>query len=112
MPEMLACMDLFLFPSLYEGSPSALLEAMAAGVPLVASDIAPNVLAVPDEAKGYLAGPNDVERLAELASDLLRDEPQRARLGKIFRAHAQKHFSIESALAWLAETVTNDLEAC
>ncbi len=42
MPVFLNALDLFCFPSLWEGLPSALAEAMASGLPIIASDIAPN----------------------------------------------------------------------
>ena len=70
VPELLHAFDVFALPSLYEGLPLALLEAMAAGVPIVASavDSVPEVLAA-----GRLVRPRDVPGLADALRDALED---------------------------------------
>jgi len=52
-------MDVFVFPSVTEGQPNALIEAMLSGVPVVASDIAPIRGVIPDEQTGLLFPPGD-----------------------------------------------------
>lgn len=71
---VLKSLDLFYFPSTTEGQPNALLEAMLAGVPFVASDIAPHREALPEWGQQTLVPPCDVtsatNKLAEMLSDL------------------------------------------
>lgn len=74
-------MDIFAFPSLHEGSPCALLEAMACGLPVVAS----NVGGIPDmishEENGLLVSPANAVELTDQLLLLARDETLRKRLG-------------------------------
>ncbi|WP_146240722.1 glycosyltransferase [Mesonia algae] len=58
--EVLQCYDLFYFPSVTEGQPNALIEAMISGLPFVASNIAAIKESVPKEAYGQLVDPLDV----------------------------------------------------
>lgn len=70
IPKFLHTMDCYFFPSLTEGQPNALIEAMAAGLPVVASNIAPIKEATPDKIHPYLKAPNDVEGFADLIEQL------------------------------------------
>lgn len=63
VPKVLKSMDCFLFPSLTEGQPNALIEAMVAGVPIVASDIPSIKECVSSQFLGHLKKPLDVEGL-------------------------------------------------
>lgn len=74
--------DLFVFPSLYEGFPNALAEAMAVGLPVIASNCSGNVDLVRDPINGRLFPVGDVEKLATLMEELLNDPCQRKRLGE------------------------------
>jgi glycosyltransferase involved in cell wall biosynthesis len=65
MALVYACLDLFYFPSKTEGQPNALLEAMIAGLPFVASDIAAIREAVPEFAYERLLPPTDVDAAVE-----------------------------------------------
>lgn len=58
--ELLHCVDAFVFPSLQEGLPVALMEAMAAGLPVVASRIRGNTDLIEDGVNGYLVGCRDI----------------------------------------------------
>lgn len=81
--------DVFVFPSLSEGSSGAVLEAMAAGVPIVATRVgaAPDLLA--DGVDALLVEPADADALAAATLRLLRDEPLRLSLGKAARERAR-----------------------
>lgn len=61
IPELLKASDLFVFPSLQEGLPMALMEAMASGLPIVCSRIRGNVDLIEDGENGYLCDPGSDE---------------------------------------------------
>ncbi len=89
-------------PSRAEGVSVALLEALAAGCPTVASRIAPNeeVLAPPEgAAAGVLVEPGDAEALAEALQRLLRDQAARAALADAGRARVRAAYSLDAVAA-------------
>lgn len=73
VPELLAACDVFALPSLYEGSSLAVLEAMAAGIPIVSSAIGGTEELIEDGRSGLLAAPGDAEGLAAALRRLLGD---------------------------------------
>lgn len=83
--ELYACADIFVFPSLQEGLPVALMEAMAAGLPVVVSDIRGNVDLVTQKQGGYLCGTKDIHAFAEAISYLSSHVEERIRMGKVNR---------------------------
>ena len=86
---MFASSEVFLLPSLREGAPLALLEAMAYGLPAVASYVGgvPDILT--DGQEGYLYPPFELGRAAALILSLLEDEKLRRRMGNDARARAK-----------------------
>jgi glycosyltransferase involved in cell wall biosynthesis len=79
----------------HEGVPIAVIEAMAAGVPIVASDCGAVRDIVEDGKQGYLVPVGDVDRFADRLRLLAGDANLRARLGKAGRARAEDEFDIE-----------------
>lgn len=79
VPDLLAAADVFAFPSLWEGLGGSLLEAMALGLPIVASDLAPIREVVDDGYTGRLVPPGEAGTLAAAIADLL-DDPAAARM--------------------------------
>jgi rhamnosyl/mannosyltransferase len=73
--------DVFVLTSLWEGLPLAIIEAMAAGVPIVASRVDGVAEAVTDGVEGFLAAPKDVDAFADHIRTLLRDPGLRERMG-------------------------------
>lgn len=78
VPRLLACADLFVLPSLYEGMPLSLLEAMAAQIPIIATDIPGNNELIADAQTGALVPPNSPDALASAIQTAL-DNPQETR---------------------------------
>lgn len=63
--ELYACMDLFVLASFWEGLPTVILESMASGIPVLASDIPGNRLLIKDQITGWLTHPGHVQALAD-----------------------------------------------
>jgi glycosyltransferase involved in cell wall biosynthesis len=80
IPELLSVMDVFAFPSLLEGLGIAVLEAMAARIPVVASDIRPLSEIVRHGENGLLIEPKNVAALASAVTGLLTDHALAERL--------------------------------
>jgi glycosyltransferase involved in cell wall biosynthesis len=89
-----AC-DVFVLPSLFEGLPVSVLEAMAAGKPVVATAVVGTTEAVVDGVTGLLVAPRDPTALARAISRLLGDPPLSRRLGAAGRARVEQHFSAD-----------------
>lgn len=86
----------FAFPTLLEGMPNALQEALAHGLPTVASDVG-DVSRLLDEGRaGILIAPNDGDALAMALERLLRNPGEAQQLGERGRAHMANHYSIGS----------------
>jgi glycosyltransferase involved in cell wall biosynthesis len=90
----LAGMDLFLLPSLWEGLPLVLEEAMASGLPIVATRVDGIEEAVRDGREALLVLPGDVVGLKEAIGRLLDDEVLRSKLGKAARHRAVECFDV------------------
>ena len=89
-------MDIFFFPTLHlEGLSLALLEAMAAGIPIVARDIGGNRELVINGKTGYLFKEQTPEEVAEMIIKLLKDRKKREAMGRAARERIEKYFSEE-----------------
>jgi L-malate glycosyltransferase len=95
VPELLAEVTVSVLPSLSEGLSNAVLESMAAGVPVVATAVGGNPEAVEDGVTGLLVPPRDVGSLARAISTLLEDRELAARLGRAGRQRVEERFSDE-----------------
>lgn len=95
VPQILRALDLFWIGSGYEGQSNAVLEAMQAGLPVIASDIPGNRdLVVPNET-GYLVPVGDRAEFARKAHWLLNQNDERRRMGETGRRRIAEEFTIE-----------------
>jgi glycosyltransferase involved in cell wall biosynthesis len=97
VPALLAASDAFVLPSLFEGTPLALLEAMAAGKPVIASAIPGTDEIVVDGESGLLVRPGDSADLAATLERIVADPELRARLGAAAQRRAEAEFSAASS---------------
>jgi glycosyltransferase involved in cell wall biosynthesis len=93
VPRLLAALDVFVLPSFWEGNSIALLEAMAAAKPIIATRVGGNPEAITEGETGWLVPPNDAAALAEKILAVLGNE-HRARIGLNAREHWRANFSV------------------
>ncbi len=96
--DLLNAMDIFVLPTLMEGMSNTLLEALAVGLPVVATRVGGNPEVVADGVCGYLFPPQDVPGLVSQLRTLLRDPRLRTEFGRAARERALRHFSLEGML--------------
>ncbi len=103
VPALLAACDVFCLPSLYEGSSLAVLEAMAAGIPVVSSAIGGTEELIEDGRSGLLVAPGDPKALAAALRRLLGDADLRRELA----AQARERVDQGLTRPQMAEQVTS-----
>jgi glycosyltransferase involved in cell wall biosynthesis len=96
--DLLYEMDIFFLPSRWEGLPLSVLEAMACGLPVVASAVDGTTEAVLDSITGYLVPPDDLNGYVEKLSELICDEKKRKIMGKRGRERVKKDFSYQKMI--------------
>ena len=95
VPDLLNAMDIFVLPSYSEGVSLALLKAMAAGLPVIATAVGGLPEVVTDGDNGLLIPPRDAGALAGALERLLTDPALSQRLGATARVHVREHFSLD-----------------
>jgi glycosyltransferase involved in cell wall biosynthesis len=94
--ELLSLMEVFILPSLSEGLPLSLLEAQAAGKPVVASRVGGNPEVVENGKTGFLVPPSEPDMLAERIVQLLENPSAAIAMGERGRLRMRQIFSLEA----------------
>ena len=95
IPDLLALVDLVVHPSLTEGFSNAILEAMAAGKPVVATAVGGNPEAVVDGVTGLVVPPQDGRALAEAMLWLMGHHDEAVAYGRAGRERVVQHFDLQ-----------------
>ena len=93
---VLAVADIFILPSRWEGLPMALLEAMAVGLPVIATRVEGVEETITDGVDGLLVPPEDSDELALAIVSLLEDPELRKKIGAAARARVLQHYTTEA----------------
>lgn len=101
--------SIFLLPSLYEGSPNILVEALACGVPVVATRTSGIPELVEHGMNGYLVSPGDAKSMAEFSVRLLCDNSLRNAMAAQARARVIKHHNLEDCVRLTEEIFLNNV---
>lgn len=110
MPDLYRQADVFCLPSWYEAMPLSVLEAMATGLPVVATTVGDVPRLVHDGVHGRLVPPKDPAALAAALRDVLRDPPVAAAMGEAGRRTAEESFSLDRLVRDLQDLYTRTLE--
>ena len=110
IPQVLACCDIAVLPSRAEGLPNAVLEYLAAGLPVVASSVGGNVEILRDGATGLLVPPENSDALATALLRLLRDPQFARKLAEDGHHFVEENFSFERLVADTDRLYTELLE--
>lgn len=102
--------DVFLMPSHIENMPLVILEAMAAGVPIVATSVGQVHDMVKDNVNGFLIEPGDAKQLAERTTQLLLDDELRRKIGQQNLQTARSKYDIKESVLVLGSIFNSLLE--
>jgi glycosyltransferase involved in cell wall biosynthesis len=109
VPAVLANADLFVLPSRSEAFPNAVIEAMAAGLPVVATQVGGIVELVQPERTGVLVPSDDPEALADAVMSLIADPDRANALGRTARQEIERQYSLSSMVARFEELYEAEL---
>lgn len=110
VPGILAGGDLFVLPSRTEAMPNAVIEAMAAGLPVVASAVGGIPELITADHTGLLVAPNDPAALAAAVNRLMDDPDRAAALGRSARAFITREFGFGRMVARVEELYLSAIE--
>ena len=92
-------LDCFVLPSIAEGVSNTILEAMASGLPVVATGVGGNPELIDEGVSGRLVPAGDDDALAAVLLDCMRDGPRAQRLGRAARLTVERRFSLDRMAA-------------
>lgn len=92
IPDLLAASDFFVLPSLWEGLPMALIEAMASGLPVLATCVSGSQQVVAPGETGLLVPPGDIAQLQQALTEMIANPESAKRMGQAGSAHVEALF--------------------
>ena len=98
LPTYYSLIDVFVHPSLRDGMPNALLEAMACEKAVVVTPVGGASEVIKDSENGFVVPVNDAESLSKAILQLLEDESLRCTLGKSARQTIQQNYTLQNEL--------------
>jgi glycosyltransferase involved in cell wall biosynthesis len=101
--EIMTAVDVFVLPSLWEGLPMVLLEAMASGLPVIVTDVADNANVVEDGRSGYVIPPADTEALQDAILKMTSDGRKVESFGEQARISYEQRFTVSKMVEQYAE---------
>jgi len=110
IPDLLASCDLFVLPSIYEGLPLTVLEAMAAGKPVVATAVGGTPEAVLDGETGFLVPPRNPPAVAKAIHIILSNPSLASKMGAAAKARVQREFSSATMVQRITQTYEEVLD--
>ncbi|MBA7507586.1 N-acetyl-alpha-D-glucosaminyl L-malate synthase [subsurface metagenome] len=110
VPEYMAASDVFVLPSLSEGFPNVILEAMASGMPIVATRVGGLAEIIKDGDNGFLVEPGNPQQLAEKVLLILKDKELRERISRNNK-EAAKEYSWEGIVDRLEKVYSDCFNA-
>jgi glycosyltransferase involved in cell wall biosynthesis len=96
IPDILSGIDIFVMPSLAEGLPNSLLEAMAMGKPIIATSVGGIPEVIKNEINGILVSPRDLEGLVTAIKKLIANKNYASEIGKRARNYVIENLSIQA----------------
>lgn len=112
IPSFLSCMDVYVQSSHYEGFSNTVLEAMASGLPIVASDVGGTRDLFLEGQEGHYFAPNDAQGLADVLTKLQDNESLRKAMGDRARRRAAETFSLETMVRQYERLYEKLVPAC
>jgi glycosyltransferase involved in cell wall biosynthesis len=108
VPSVLARTDIYVQPSFQEGLPNSVLEAMAMGLPILATKVSGNEDVVTHEGNGLLVPPGDADALASALEGLIRAPALAERMGRRSREIIEESFSLPAIVRRLEQAYRGD----
>ena len=103
IPDLLNLSDCFVLSSRSEGLSCSIIEAMAAGLPVIATDVGGNSELVVNGENGYLVPPDNAGILARRLQDVIGDAAQRRKFGEMSLQFARAQYSLDTMISKYAD---------
>jgi glycosyltransferase involved in cell wall biosynthesis len=111
VPKLLSLVDVLLLTSHSEANPICLLEAMAAGKPVVSTRVGSVTETVLPGQNGFLVDPGDTQGMADRVCELLTDRRRAAEMGRVGREYVVAHGSVDRMVGGYEEMIAEIYES-